>query len=767
MAFVKRIRSLKGVGVLADKGAKDLGLGFLKLNLIYGLNGSGKSTFSRLFACLQKGREHPQLPDGCAFEIELENGMIYGAPNKLQGLEDRVCVFNTDFVAENLQWEKGTASSIFYLSQEQADLVAELKNVETTLPAKKAILEGAVKTDKASKKNFSTYCTERAKAVHSARHLGTRKYEAPRLKTDYLNETFDPSSILIPEDLLALQEVVTRMAPPPRLIAIELDCTKIGAAIGQAIKLAGVTIGAAVLEELNQHPEMVPWVKQGHDYHVAHGLQTCLLCQSVFTDVRKGLLTAALDGKVSQLIQNVADAKGLAQDVRSAPALNMQTLPNASELEPSLQATYRERLKTFETAAAVAQALLEEAIVALLKRQKQPTQIAVHSLPPMSEVEDAINTLAAALKGLNDLFGEHNAAVENFTKRQDEASLAILRHFLADGHQEFTSVKTEAEEAAVALDRAAAAVQADEQKITKLKAQVRAHGPAAPKISKLVHDYLGHRELTIIAADQGYSLHRNGKPVKGLPSEGEKTAIALCYFLTTLESDGRALKDLVVVIDDPISSLDTRAMNYACALVLKKLEKAGQLIVLTHNQQCMNEFKKPWKSYAYPRNSETAPTAQLLYVDVQLPAGSATRSAKIVEMSHLLREYDSEYHFLCQKVFEFDGTGTDHSPNLLLMPNAMRRVLEIFLAFKVPGSAPIKDKLKKLTDRHPNLDPVRVSALERLSQVESHSDNLDDLVGHSPMIVEEVRQTCSALLELMAVTDEPHTAAMRKQCKAT
>jgi wobble nucleotide-excising tRNase len=766
MSFVKQIRSLKGVGILADKGAKDPGPDFLKVNLIYGLNGSGKSTLSRLFACLQKGCADAQLSDDCAFEIELDNGMIYGGPNKLKGIEDRVCVFNSDFVSENLQWEKGTASSIFYLSQEQADVVAQLKNVEKTLPAKQAVLEGAVKTDKASKKNFSTYCTERAKTLHSARHLGTRKYEAPRLKADYVNETFDTSSILIPEKLLALQEVVTRMAPPLRLAAIELDYNKIGLAIGQAIKLTGVTLKAAVLEELNQHPKMVPWVKEGNDYHVAHGLQTCLLCQNAFTDARKEQLAAALADKLSQLIRDVTDAEVLAQDLLSAPTLNTQTLPKATELEPSLKTTYSEQLKTFETTAEAARALLKEAAVALSKRLKQPTQIVTHSLPSMLDVEGAINTLAAALEGLNDIVGEHNAAVENFTKRQDEASLAILRHFLADGHQAFTLAKTAADEAAAALDQAAVEVHAAEQQITNLKAKVRAHGPAASKITKLVHDYLGHRELTIVAADQGYSLHRNGKPVRGQPSEGEKTAIALCYFLTTLESDGRALKDLVVVVDDPISSLDTKAMNYACALVLKKLDKAGQLIVLTHNQHCMNELKKAWKPAAYPRNGETAPTARLLYVDVQLAEGSAMRSAKIVEMSHLLREYDSEYHFLCWKIFEFDGIGSDHSPNLLLMPNAMRRVLEIFLAFKVPGSAPIKAKLKTLTDRHPKLDPVRVAALERLSQVESHSDNLDDLIGHSPMIVEEVRQTCSTLLELMAVTDEPHTTAIRKQCKA-
>jgi wobble nucleotide-excising tRNase len=208
-------------------------------------------------------------------------------------------------------------------------------------------------------------------------------------------------------------------------------------------------------------------------------------------------------------------------------------------------------------------------------------------------------------------------------------------------------------------------------------------------------------------------------------------------------------------------------MNYACALLLKKLDKAGQLIVLTHNQHCMNELKKAWKSAAYPQNDATAPTARLLYVDVQLPSASARRSAKIIEMSRLLREYDSEYHFLCQKIFEFDEASSDHSPNLLLMPNAMRRVLEIFLAFKVPGTAPIKAKLKTLADRHAQLDPIRVAALERLSQVESHSDNLDDLVGHSPMILEELRQTSSALLQLMAEADEPHTKAMRRQCRAT
>lgn len=34
---------------------------------------------------------------------------------------------------------------------------------------------------------------------------------------------------------------------------------------------------------------------------------------------------------------------------------------------------------------------------------------------------------------------------------------------------------------------------------------------------------------------------------------------------------------------------------------------------------------------------------------------------------------------------------------------------------------------QEMVERHPALDPVRVVALERLSQVESHSDDFDEL----------------------------------------
>lgn len=765
MPAIKRIRSLKGVGILADKTPKDTGPDFLKVNLIYGFNGSGKSTLSRVFACLQIGQRHLELPDGCQFAIELDDGSVYSTPDSLQGLENTVCVFNSDFVTRNLQWEKGTASSIFHLSQEQGELIEQLRAAETALPTKRAVLAGAEKTAKASEKAFATYCTERAKVIHGARHLGTRKYEAPKLKADYATEKFDKSSLIDTGELAALQDVVTRTAPPPSIPSIEVNTAEIRWVVDQAERLSQMSLGAVVLDELHQHPTMVSWIKDGHQYHTEQSLTTCLLCAGELSDARKAALSAALGDKIEALMADVAIAEKRARALPMSSGLDPRTFPKSTELEPSLEARYTAQINEYGAAVEGIQSLLAEVMAVLSARREKPTEIvSIHCLS--SVVNERLDNLVASLDGVNQLISEHNLAVKEFSKRQEEASGAILRHYLAEGLEQYSSGKNAAEADVAAKASASAEVEEIEKSISTLKEKVRTHGPAASRITKLVHAYLGHKELTIVAGDKGYSLCRNGKPVKGQPSEGEKTAIALCYFITTLEAEGRQLKNLIVVVDDPISSLDTKAMNYACALLLRHLEKAKQIFVLTHNQHCMNEFKKAWKPLTEPRNSKTEATGRLLFMDVQVPDGSSTRRSQIVEMSPLLRHYDSEYHFLCHELLKFEGSGTDHASNLLLIPNAMRRVLEIFLAFKVPGNGPIKDKLTKLCESHKDLDPVRMVALERLSQVESHSDSLDDLTGHSPMIIEEVRETCHALLELMAIADPPHTAAIRRQCKA-
>jgi wobble nucleotide-excising tRNase len=386
-------------------------------------------------------------------------------------------------------------------------------------------------------------------------------------------------------------------------------------------------------------------------------------------------------------------------------------------------------------------------------------------LPSIEERKKAFALLRTRCEAINTIIDTHNTYVDDFIRHQEDARMEIRRHFLSDGAKTYAASQREASDSEAAAETAKTELQKLLGHIEELKTKVREHGPAAALINKLVSSYLGHGELTISPIADGYELHRHGKRVRGSPSEGEKTAIALCYFLATLGSDGRKIKDLIVVVDDPVSSLDTKAMNYACALIRNRLKNASQLFVLTHNQHCMNEFKKAWKQLAEPKKPGIAPTARLLYLDVTVPVGTGLRSSAIVEMSRLHREYDSEYQFLFQKVLQFEASGATHSDYTFMMPNVIRRVLDVFMAFRIPRNGPVLDKIHTLCSQY-GLDTERMIALERLAQVESHSDSLDDLISHSSMTIEEAQDANAALLTLMEAVDPEHLAGLRKYCKA-
>jgi wobble nucleotide-excising tRNase len=754
MTIIKKIRALKSAGILANKTAKDAGPEFDKVNLAYGFNGSGKSTLSRIFGCLQTGKAHRELPEDCSFEVEMSDGKTYGAPDNLAGLETRVCVFNADFVAENLQWSTGRAASIFYISQEQADSAAELKAAEATVPGQKQSRVTEEKAAKTLATAFGNHCRDRAKVLYKSLNMQSRKYEANHLKADYEQVAYEATDILSPEALNALEEVARLNAPLPEVALLAAESFRIAGLAGSARGFAEMSIGATMLEEVQNHPSMVAWLKDGHDYHTDHDLKSCLLCGSAFSAERKALLATALDDKIAKLLSDLEVAKKGALDVAELPVLSPDMWPKAVELDPSLQTAYTEALTALSHAADGASKLVMLAQQTLASRQTTPTQSVQHTLPNNTEVGAIAGALDVAVNAVNALIADHNTASLNFNDRQTKAKEDLRKHWLAEGQAAFAAARDAAEEASKALDARDKVLADLDTKIEALRAKVRTHGPAAETITKLIHNYLGHGELAVVASKEGYELHRHGKLVKGQPSEGEKTAIALCYFLTTLGGDGRALKDLIVVIDDPISSLDSKALNYACTLLLLRLREAGQLIVLTHNWQCMNEFKKAWRRWKKD--------AALLFLDVTVAEGSTLRSSKLVPMSALLREYDSEYQFLCSKLLEFEATGTAHSPHQFMMPNTMRRVLDVFLAFKVPDTRSFAQKLTKICEDYPQLDTVRIIALERLIQVESHSDNLDDLMGLSPMTIEEVREMNTALLDMIRVADKEHADIIRK-----
>ena len=77
--------------------------------------------------------------------------------------------------------------------------------------------------------------------------------------------------------------------------------------------------------------------------------------------------------------------------------------------------------------------------------------------------------------------------------------------------------------------------------------------------------------------------------VKETLSEGDKTTIALAFFLSKLDIDpDRSNK--ILVFDDPLSSLDTNRRTYTVGIIKELLNQMEQVIVLSHNEYFLHEI---------------------------------------------------------------------------------------------------------------------------------------------------------------------------------
>lgn len=312
-------------------------------------------------------------------------------------------------------------------------------------------------------------------------------------------------------------------------------------------------------------------------------------------------------------------------------------------------------------------------------------------------------------------------------------------------------------DAKIALDAADKALGQARHEIAELRTKLRAHGPAASQLNSLLKSYLGHDKITLKADDEGYHICRDGKPSTKPLSEGEKTAVAFCYFITALSAEGRKIGDTVIVIDDPISSLDTRAMSHVVGMIRRRFGGPAQLFILTHNLDFMREMKK-WLN-SKRKNGEAA----FLFIETKIDSSQA-RSSRLVEMPALIREYESVYHYLFSLVHTLVQKPEDAGGFLYLMPNAMRKVLETFLAFKQPGYSDLQG-LEPILAAHPQLDADRVKAMELLVQAESHSQNIGDSVSFSAYTLEQIADAAKILLELIRIADGPHFARMAHLCR--
>lgn len=758
--LISAFERLRGLEVFGDYRRQAQTPQFLRYNVIYGFNGSGKSTLSRIFASLGAGERDGKLPAG-EFTCRLSDGSRVGSEGGLEVTRDKVAVFNADFVEQNLDWNEDRALPV-YIGSQQVELGKELEAKEAQIAKMAGELAAAMTREKEAYRAF----TERKKSIAREIFEDTRPlnnaYNAGHLERDYSNRKFDRTT-LDTGRLRELKSVVNQSEPKPALQELGSLPEGVPDLVVRASRLLGETVGTFSLAEVDDHPEMAGWIRQGFEYHESHSLETCLHCGNNLTQERREALAKAFDDRFERLVSSI-DA--LAEKVGDAREwLRNRRPPSANDLSDDLTGRYSAAVATWggvQDRLGDAFAALAEALE--LKRVRPNVPIEAGALPDADGFAELVLSASESLSAINDLIAEHNRHINKFSERQSAAREKLKDHHLTANEEEFWRLHhadSLASEERKALD---ANLKQSRYAAEEIRNRMWQHGPAAHEINRLARSYLGHGDLALEAQEEGYLIRRRGEAAGNL-SEGEKTALALCYFLITLEADGRKLGDLAVVIDDPISSLDSKALNYAFNLIKQRCKGVGQLFLLTHNLQFLSASVK-WlrKRTAEEVARDKQPSASFHYLDMRQDLETGRRRTDFTELPQYIRNYSSEYHFLFHLILKFEN-GDGGEQYFYLLPNALRKVLEIFLSFKIPGHAGLGNKINEmLQSPEDGLDLEQVAALERLIQAESHGD-LIQLEGHTAPVIEEIHRMVDALFHLMKIYDRDHFERMKCLCE--
>lgn len=759
---ITKIRKLSNAGVLKNISAQTGSIEFKKYNLIYGFNGSGKTTLSRIFSSFELGEISPHLPTELQCDLHCTAGSVSFKPGE-RNFDDKLVVFNADYIARVFEWKRGAARAegILYLGEKQADAARqrtekadELKKVEDTIPSLR-------KSEAGAKKVFDTEAKRIGERIGSA--IGQeRNYNAKTVKDDYAKVDVESLNTLTKDEYAAKAELLKRSDPLPKILK-KLKLFSDGISnFESGHKALATTVGATFLEELQAHPEMIAWVQKGARYHDQNDLDQCLHCGNVIDPERARLIKENLNSSFDSAVQRTEEVAQKAEEISSALQKLIEDLPIPNDIAPELRAEYNADRAECDKALRVLQEHFRALHSALSnKAQNLNDCTGLESLISVEDFSELWGICEESISSISDRVDKHNNAHEKFAVNQAQARKAIKSHLLAEEASVFDKAKKQLEADKSAKEEAEKKQVDLKTEIDRLTQQMLQSAPAIERINTMLESYLGHGELSLAAltdGNPGFEILRHKRPLEGPPSEGERTAFALCHFLTALSANGRNISDTIIVIDDPISSLDTRAQSYALGLIKEYVTDAAQVFVSTHQFHFATEVRRWMKQRGGKANF------QQIFFSVEQGADGAQRLSTLVAMPQLLAKYDTEYVYLFDIVKEYADHPDGQAENAFLMPNAIRKLVESFLSFKFPDTTNNDVKpfvpLKRAKESWDGIEQTDVSVIDRVLNIASHG-RIESHDGASLPSIEEAHRAAKAAIKLIRVGDPQHFEGLK------
>lgn len=663
--------------------------------VVYGHNGSGKSTLSELLLSLAEGAG----ATGVIWEDETKQRTSVSAGGAAPS--PSMAVFTRKWVDANLLafLDGKSASAIVTLGkeaidakEEEARLVGEIAKLCDE--AGEAARQQKAATDKVEKlaRDVQDRIVSELKAFDYA-HFTKNRYSVPKVQDDLRNYKGEfPDSDAHAEALKRLGEGAPSSVPnivaPPTGVAHRLT---------GLVELLAETPTRVAIQALEGNPTAQTWVEQGLALH--EGLNHCLFCAGELGSARRDRLERHFDESWLQIRSRAKDLLAAVTSEKQALLAWHANLPATASLASELQPVYEDAIQRAKVEVGERVAVLGAVDSTLGVKVADPS--ATPEVPAWSVLSTALSSTVLA-----QAVTEHNDQAHRHAEVTAERKQTVLYNLVGSQSEAFRLLEQQATELATKRETADKAVNLAERRLDEVRQAQFTTKDMADTLTRDLARVYGKDHLSVAVTPDGksYACRRGDKPGTDL-SDGERTTLSLLYFLRNLKDEQVPSGDpsqRIVVIDDPSSSLDREALFATHQWLIDTLKDFGQYIILTHDFGLLRLFVKSQRN-AWGRSisqikkgdADEIRFPKVSFLEMYAASVDGDRRSKVGNLPRVLLSNTSEYAYLFSMVMAGIADSEDHE-RLFLLPNAARRVLEVFASYKAPHRTDFLQQLEVL-----------------------------------------------------------------------
>ena len=677
-----------------------------KPNIIYGQNGSGKTTISRIFQCLSKYISDEEKRDTFLnlknadsdedMEILLEDSTE--AIKKLNGLDnikDSIVVFNQDYMKKIIKVE------IFDTNKFKSSKVVQ----ETGENLKNELEEIYLKLEKEYKQDNEQIIqrkkdlmSESSKNIEELR----KKVDIRKSNDDIFKEIIEKIEDLNKVQLLDSEEIIQKMSKYKNIDS----SSKIGKIFLNTEDIKGIKekihkciIYNEDITQLSYIKELLGEIDSEEKEWILTGTQyinndICPFCKQNIekNDVVNGYKIYK-DSKLGRLEEKL---KILLSELNFIEVVIKQ-IPNLKVKISSIEAIVDNSKEVFKN--------LDILVENLKKIKSEQENIIQYKLKSDNLHRDCSNddiyiSQSEVTETIEIMLNEINTILLNIDEKIDTSKKQIislraqyldefLKPYVAKNiYEKYMKIKQDETNLKEKDRKVKEAKKKYEDDLVKKQVLIK-------DVNKLLED-LGVHKYTV---DANFHLMYKRKDVNdkfvNMLSEGERTSITFALFLAELKW---LYEDVdIIVIDDPISSLDYMHIYNVMSKVKELFSKYKdkQIIILTHNNVFYNMFKyrKPYKYYKIynidgKSNYKEDRRDKTIYME------KLKDIVMIAESSENVTEEQKKYIF-----------------------NYCRYILETLGLFFFPNSSDALNSLQNMIEKIPEPDNISKTKLDKLFMV--------------------------------------------------